>query len=267
MHYILLAKQRLLGIFTLGWFLLSQTLSAQISIYSVPKALYYGAHNDDFTVRVRSKGGQWQDLYEYKVKVDADNVQEASMVYFDFEKEVEVAVTKNNGNIQTLNIRPKPKGLNYKLVNNTVFFHLNSPANLSLEINGDKLHNLHIFAGNLLKDIPQSTDKNVLYFGLHNPTDSLRKGFVIPSNTKVYIDGGAVLKGKLICDKVENVKILEEESSITHIEGWKSPSVKTSKLKASFLETQITTRSLADKAKGSASKISNPLVVEAGAMV
>jgi hypothetical protein len=42
---------------------------------------------------------------------------------------------------------------------------------------------------------------------------------VIPSNTKVYIDGGAVLKGKLICDKVENVKILEEESSITHIEG------------------------------------------------
>lgn len=209
MHYILLAKQRLLGIFTLGWFLLSQTLSAQISIYSVPKALYYGAHNDDFTVRVRSKGGQWQDLYEYKVKVDADNVQEASMVYFDFEKEVEIAVTKNNGNIQTLNIRPKPKGLNYKLVNNTIFFHLNSPANLSLEINGDKLHNLHIFAGNLLKDIPQSTDKNVLYFGpgLHNPTDSLRKGFVIPSNTKVYIDGGAVLKGKLICDKVENVKI------------------------------------------------------------
>jgi hypothetical protein len=32
---------------------------------------------------VRKLGGEWQDLFEYKVKVDLDNPQDASMVYFD----------------------------------------------------------------------------------------------------------------------------------------------------------------------------------------
>lgn len=38
---------------------------AEIVSYSVPQQLYYGRHNDDFTVRVRHPGGEWIDLYEY----------------------------------------------------------------------------------------------------------------------------------------------------------------------------------------------------------
>ncbi len=53
-------------------------------------------HNDDFTVRVRSIGGEWQDLFEYKVQVDMDRVQDASMVQFDMDEPVEVMVKKNS---------------------------------------------------------------------------------------------------------------------------------------------------------------------------
>ncbi|MET3127787.1 hypothetical protein ABID42_002906 [Arcicella rosea] len=177
--------------------------------YSVPKELYYAAHNDDFTVRVRSIGGKWQDLYEYKVKVDADNVQEASMVNFDFAKPIELAITKNNGDIHSVKIRPLSHGIKSTLTDNTIHFVLNKPVNLSVEVNGDKLHNLHVFANPILENIPKATDKNVMYFGAgtHFPKDSTGKAFIIPSNTTVYIDGGAVLKGKLVCNKVENVKI------------------------------------------------------------
>jgi len=183
--------------------------SQSLITYSVPKELYYTAHNDDFTVRVRNVSGQWQDLYEYKVKVDMDNVQEASMVNFDFSKTVEVAITKNNGDIHAVKIRPLSYGIKSTVKNNTIFFTLNKPRNLSIEIDGDRLHNLHVFANAILQNIPKSTDKNVMYFGngTHLPTDSTKKAFIIPSNTLVYIDGGAVLKGKLVCNKVENVKI------------------------------------------------------------
>ena len=57
---------------------------------------------------------------------------------------------------------------------------------------------------------PDKNDPNVMYFesGIHEPTDTTGKCFRIPSNTTVYLEGGAVLKGRLNCDSVENVKIL-----------------------------------------------------------
>ena len=58
--------------------------------------------------------------------------------------------------------------------------------------------------------MPDKNDPNVIYFeaGIHEPTDTAGKCFRIPSNTTVYLEGGAVLKGCLTCDSVENVKIL-----------------------------------------------------------
>jgi hypothetical protein len=50
-----------------------------LSTYPVPPALLYSAHNDDFTVRVRTPGGEWRDLYEFRIQVDTDTKQYASM--------------------------------------------------------------------------------------------------------------------------------------------------------------------------------------------
>lgn len=167
-------------------------------------------HNDDYTVRVREVGGLWQDLFEYKVKVDLDKVQEASMVYFDMSKPVEVMVRKNNGGIQKVRIRPDAEGIKPVIEGNVLRFTLTQPRKLSVEFNDDKLHNLHVFANEIEKERPSASDSNVIYFGegLHFPRDSIKKAFRIPSGKTVYIHGSAILRGEIICEGVQDVKIL-----------------------------------------------------------
>ena len=95
---------RLLNFFILFSFSLF-CLKAQL--YTYPEGLRTGIpHNDDFTVRVRTIGGEWKETFEYKVQVDMDRVQDATMVQFDMDEPVEVMVKKNNGLIQTVDIRP-----------------------------------------------------------------------------------------------------------------------------------------------------------------
>lgn len=186
-------------------------VNAQIlNIASIPKELIYSRHNHDFTVCVRIPGGEWQDLYEYKVEIDSDNPQLASMVQFDFEGEVEIRVKVNNGMIHDVKIRPENKNIDFTRNDNLIYFNLNKPAKLSLEINGDRLHNLHIFANEPEKEIPSPDDPNVMYFGagMHKPKDLPGDAFNIPSNTTVYLAPGAIVNGKFVCNKVENVRFI-----------------------------------------------------------
>lgn len=186
-------------------------LSAQqLKVYPVPASIVYGRHNDDFTVQVRTPGGEWQDLYEFDVNVDNDTRSKVSMVSFDFDKEVELKVRLNNGLLQKVKIRPDKAGITPVIQGNQFTFRLDKPQKLSVEVNGNKLNNLHVIANAILKDPPSPNDKNVMYFGpgVHKPGDIPGDVFVIPSNTTVYIDGGALIQGKLLCNKVENVKII-----------------------------------------------------------
>lgn len=168
-------------------------------------------HNDDYTVRIRLPGGQWKSILEYKVIVDLDNPQVASMVYFAIEESVEVAVTKNNGNVREVKIRPTKNNIKSELINNTVYFTLHKPSKLSVEFDGEKLKNLHLFASKpLMKSDFTTPDRNILTFkkGIHVPDDSSNNVFEIPSNTTVFIEGGAILKGKILIENAENIKII-----------------------------------------------------------
>ena len=194
-----------------GILLIPVYTQAQIVTYPVPRQLYYARHNDDYTVKVRQVGeNKWTDLFEYNVKVDADTRSDASMVQFDFDGRVEVLVQKNNGEINSVNIRPLAKGIQPVIDGNFVLFTIDKPQKLSVEFNGDRLHNLHLFANTIRTNVPDKNAPGVIYFeaGYHEPTDSIAKNFPIPSNTTVYLEGGAVLKGPLLCDHVENVKII-----------------------------------------------------------
>lgn len=183
---------------------------SKIVTASVPKQMYYRYHNDDFTVKVRQVGERdWTDLYEYKIKVDMDTNSDASMVQFDFSGEVEVMVQLNNGTLCEAEIRPLSRGIRPDVQGNQMLFRLDRPQKLSIECNGDRLHNLHLFAHELERDVPQEGDAGVMYFGegVHEPTDKKAKSFRVPSNTTVYLAPGAILKGALNCDSTENVRI------------------------------------------------------------
>lgn len=196
------------------WFLaaslvLTTWASAQLVTY--PEGVNVGMpHNDDYTVKVRVPGGEWSDLFEYNVQVDMDNVQSASMVQFDMGSPVEVMVKKNNGLIQDVQIRPLVKGVQHTVNRNTILFTLEKPQYLSVEFNGDRLHNLHLFANPLETETYTESSDKVIYFGpgIHRPEDLPNTQIQIPSNTTVYLAPGAIVKAKLLIDKAENVRVI-----------------------------------------------------------
>ena len=138
----------------------------------------------DFTVQVREAGKDWRPVDTYMVKVDEvqntkHNVKKASMSYFDFSGEVEVSVTFNHGTVRTGRVRPLSYGITPYIDGNTMTFKLDRPRNLSVEVNGDIFHNLHLFANPIDEKKPKKLkDKNLIYFGpgIHTfPGDTSRR--------------------------------------------------------------------------------------------
>ena len=73
-----------------------------------------------------------------------------------------------------------------------------------MEFNGDRLHNLHLFANPLETETYSESSADVMYFGpgIHRPQDVPNNQIRIPSNTTVYLAPGAVVKAKLLIDKI-----------------------------------------------------------------
>ncbi|WP_145022355.1 glycosyl hydrolase family 28 protein [Paenibacillus sp. Y412MC10] len=185
--------------------------------------------NPDFTVRIRQGQGEWQPLFSYNVKVDMHDVRNASMVYFDCSGPVEVEVTKNEGEVAEAVVRPLSAGIQCRRSGNRIIFTLDRPRKLSLEVNGDRFHNLHLFANPLEENVPDPADPHVLAVlpGKHNPDDLLRRMTAgvsviyfeagmhvldepllrISSGVTVYIAGGAVVKGAIVCERVHDVTV------------------------------------------------------------
>jgi hypothetical protein len=183
--------------------------------------------NTDFSVKIRTSGGEWSDLFTYLVRVDMHDVRESSMATFDFEGSVEVEVTYNREPLREVKIRPLARQIGYSAEGNAIRFQLDRPGHLSIEANGDRFHNLHLFANALEEGAPDSQSPDVfliepgdyavnekvkprkestIYFGpgMHRFEDGL---FYVPSNKTVYLAGGAVVVGSFVCDHVENVNI------------------------------------------------------------
>ena len=132
-------------------------------------------------------------------------VELASMAYFDFSGTVEVRVVHNRGAVEAARVRPLSQGIKPSVQGDTLTFSLSRPANLSVEVNGDIFHNLHLFANPLdarrpsAKEIKRAGRKGskLVYFapGVHRlPGDTLR----VASGSTVYVDGGARVLGTLI---------------------------------------------------------------------
>jgi hypothetical protein len=202
---------RLLCAFVLSAFMpfAAQASDATLRRHAPPAGKAFWTHlNDDFTVRVRTSGGEWQDLYEYNVKVDLDRPQDATMVFFDIAGPVEVSVKKNNGDVRRVQVRPDSAGVRAELAGNTAIFRLEKPTKVSVEFDGDRLHNLHLIANAMAPEWP-AAGPGVIHFGpgVHTPPEG-QASFRIPSDTTVVIDGGALVQGVLEVIDAQNVRIV-----------------------------------------------------------
>lgn len=212
------------GALAFAFAILSPVARAGIVQFPVPADV---PHSDDFAVKVRAPGGPWQDLFEYAAQVDMRNVRTVSMVTFDFTGTVEVSVTNNRGRIDAARIRPLSAGVTPTVKGNTLTFSLTKPGNLSVEVNGDLFHNLHVFTNAPETDVPDPKDPNVIYVGpgVHTFAGSLELGvdrvvdgkfgkqsvsasvIDVPSGKTLYLAGGAIVKAAVRCRGVENVRL------------------------------------------------------------
>lgn len=183
---------------------------AEVNVAGVPQGI---SLNDDFTVKVRPEGkSKWVLVPIYLVKVDEvrgtkHHVEHASMATFDFSEKVEIAVTYNKGKIDSARVRPLSYDIPFTIEGNTLQFSLEKPANLSVEVNGDIFHNLHLFANPLDTFEVDKKNPDLIYFG---PGIHRFEGgeFRIPSGKTVYVAGGAVMMGRMLIENVHDVKLL-----------------------------------------------------------
>jgi len=201
----------LAGLLLAGSYLHAPAAWAQETTIQLPAKptgkMFWSAEQDDFTVRVRSPGGEWLDLYEYKVRVDSDTKSHATMVFFNIDGPVEVSVKKNNGNPQAVAVRPASRRIDARLENDTAVLRLEGPAKLSVEFDDDRLHNLHLIAGALREDPPEAGEGvRVFGPGVHEPEED--GYFHLRSGETVYLAPGAILNGGVVMDRVENVRLI-----------------------------------------------------------
>lgn len=176
-----------------------------LQVYEVPAQLLYTAHNDDYRVRVRTPGGKWQDLYEYRIRVDKDTLQDATLVYFDFSGKVELEIMKNNGTFGAAELLPQRAGMRLSRNGSILRLTLDKPERFSIQFDEDRLHNLHILAGAIPLDLPEPGA--IVYGpGLHTPADGGNR-FPVKSGDRIHLAPGAVLRGSFALNHVKDVKI------------------------------------------------------------
>ena len=130
----------------------------------------------------------------YKAMDDKKNsalyFDKASFSYFDISGTAIVKV-KSTQTINHVKILPTSANVQLKTQGDEVTFTIRPGQNLTVEINDDIIHSLHIFANYIEKEKPDPKDPNVVWYGpgIHEITR-----LIIRNNQTLYIAGGAILR-------------------------------------------------------------------------
>ena len=116
----------------------------------------------------------------------------AAFTYFDIAAKTKIAVHTGR-QVESVKVLPLSYGINASVKGETVEFDALPGQHLTVEINGDEYHSLHIFANPLEKEKPDRSDPNLIYYG---PGVHKVGRVVVRDNQTLYIAGGAIL----MCD-------------------------------------------------------------------
>lgn len=205
-------------------------MANRILVMPIPE----GVKTDDhFAVQVRPlHADAWTDVPLYAVRVDMHDVRQAAAAIFDFTGSVEVRITPKVSWIHSAVARPVAKGVQLKNTGRELSFTLDQPADLMIEVNGERFHCLHILAGTM----EEAPADNVVYLdasrpgphtaetrrllprlaampaeptlvfgpGLHVIDEYL---FPVPSGLRIYLAPGAVVVGGFVIDHAQDVRV------------------------------------------------------------
>lgn len=129
--------------------------------------------NRVYTISVRETDQDWQEITPYTVKINpnpaqnikpTDPMQESPMVYFGMrDREVEVKITREGEAITSAKVYPLSYDIPCEVRDNAVLFRLSKPANVCVELNGERYDMVYVFA-NPAEAAPESGE-NVRVIG------------------------------------------------------------------------------------------------------
>ena len=127
----------------------------------------------------------------------AEYFETASFAYFDMDGAVTVTVTCPEV-IQSAKVLPTSFNLKPIIQGRSLTLTLVEPKPVTIEVNGNWVGALHLFANPPEASIPRAGDPNVIYFGpgIHEVSH-----LVVSNNQTVYVAGGAVVQGVIRPDE------------------------------------------------------------------
>ncbi len=127
----------------------------------------------------------------------ADYFATASFAYFDMQGPVTLTVTCPEP-IQTAKVLPTSFNLKPSIQGRSMTLKLTEPRPLTIEVNGNWVSALHMFANPPETNVPAPSDPHVIYFGpgIHEVSH-----LVVTNDQTVYVAGGAVVRGVIRPDE------------------------------------------------------------------
>ena len=101
---------------------------------------------------------------------------------------------KVNKEVTSAKVLPSSRGITPRINGREISFEAVPGDRLTLEVNGDEYHSLHIFTDFPEEEQIDPSDPNVIYYG---PGDHYVSRIIVRSNQTLYIARGAVLYGEM----------------------------------------------------------------------
>ncbi|MGE9271098.1 MAG: glycosyl hydrolase family 28 protein, partial [Verrucomicrobiales bacterium] len=140
------------------------------------------------------------------IPIEVLSTDEANFANFIFDADqglAEVTIERRHDTIDAVTIRPQRLGIGFEIEVKTLRFTLKSAEKLSIEIEGETP--LFLWANPPETDKPSPEDPNVRFF---KSGQIYELGcFSIKPNQTLYIEGGAVVKGRLLTKDTDDITI------------------------------------------------------------
>lgn len=132
--------------------------------------------------------------------------EEHHVCTFGCDGEVLVEINSYSEKITEAEVLPKSRGYNYRVHDDGVQVMLKPGDRVAVEMNGNEDDVLFIFVNPLETSKPAMDDASVTYYEAGTVTDV--GTMTIPSGQTVYIEGGAIVKGRFTCPQnASDIKI------------------------------------------------------------
>lgn len=127
---------------------------------------------------------------------------EAAFAYFDLNGTAQVSV-KAPVAIKEVKILPSSYQIKHEVKDGVITFPIKTGQQVTVEINGEIIKSLHIFANEIEKDKPLANDPNVIFYG---PGVHEISRLIVKDNQTLYLAGGAILR-TVIGDKEQTTNV------------------------------------------------------------